>query len=66
MTEGHIRRLRETARRSRGRLAEYSPRPPEGARPAAHRRADLKRSAQHAAARLAAAEARRRRSPERK
>jgi hypothetical protein len=63
MSEGHIGRLREAARRTRGLLAEFSPRHTEGTRPAAHRRADLERSAQGAAARLAAAEARRRRGP---
>jgi hypothetical protein len=63
VSDKHIRALRETARRTRGRLADYSPRRPEGVRPAAHRRADLDRSARHAAARLAAAEAGRRRGP---
>jgi hypothetical protein len=64
MTETPIRALREAARRSRGRLADYSPRRPEGARPAANRHADLDRTARRAAARLAAAEATRRRGPD--
>jgi hypothetical protein len=60
----HIRPLRHAARRAHGQVAEYSPRDQEGAGSAAHRRADLERSAQRAAARLAAAEATRRRGPE--
>lgn len=60
MTERHIRVLRDAARRTRGRLADYAPRRAEGQLPAAHRRAGLERSMQRAAARLAAAEARRR------
>ena len=64
MSERHIRALRDDARRTRGRLADYSIRGPEGAEPAAHRRAELERSARRAAARLASAEARRRRGPD--
>jgi hypothetical protein len=64
VSEKHIRALREAARHSRGRLADYSPRRPEGARPAAHRRADLNRTARRSAARLAAAEADHRRGSE--
>jgi hypothetical protein len=64
VSEKHIRALREAARRSRGRLADYKPRRPEGTLPAAHRRADLDRTARRAAARLAAAEAGRRRGHE--
>lgn len=61
MSDKHIRALREAARRARGRLAEHSVGGSEGEGPAAHRRADLERSARRAAARLASAEARRRR-----
>jgi hypothetical protein len=61
VSEKHIRALRHAARRARGKVIGYAPRAPEGAGPAANRRADLKRSAARAAARLAAAEARRRR-----
>jgi hypothetical protein len=62
VTEQRIRALREGARRSRGRLAEYSPRRLEGAGPAANRRASLERSSRRAAAQLAAAVARRNRA----
>jgi hypothetical protein len=58
-----MRSLRESSRRSRERLAGYVRRDPEGTEPAAQRRADLAHSSAHAAARLAAAEARRRRGP---
>jgi hypothetical protein len=58
MSDKHIRVLRDDARRTRGRLADHSARAPEGAGPAAQRRADLERAARRAAARLAAAEAR--------
>jgi hypothetical protein len=64
VSERHIRALRDDARRTRARLADYSIRGPEGHKPAAHRRAELERSARRAAARLASAEARRRRGPE--
>jgi hypothetical protein len=57
----HIRALRDSARRTRGRLVDYVPRGREGAGPAGERRADLERAAKRAAARLARAEARRRR-----
>jgi hypothetical protein len=59
VSEKHIRALRDDARRSRARLADYSIRGPEGGEPAAHRRAALERSARRTAARLALAEARR-------
>lgn len=65
MSDKHIRRLRDDARRSRARLADHAARGPEGAEPAAQRRADLERASRSAAARLAAAEARRGRDPER-
>ena len=58
-----MRSLRESARRSREQLAGWARRGPEGAGPAAQRRADLAHSAANAAVRLAAAEARRRRGP---
>ena len=61
MSERHIRALRDDARRGRAQLADYTIRGSEGEEPAAHRRADLERSARRAAARLASAEARRRR-----
>jgi hypothetical protein len=61
MSDEHVRALRDTARRTRGRLADYRPRAAEGAGPAANRRAHLERSAARAAASLAAAESRRRR-----
>jgi hypothetical protein len=64
VSEGHVRALRKTAERSRGRLAGYAPRGGEGTGPAAHRRHGLERTARHAAARLAAVEARLRRGPE--
>jgi hypothetical protein len=60
VSDAHVRSLREAARRSRERLAGYVRRDVEAAGPAAQRRADLAHSAAHAAARLAAAEARRR------
>ena len=56
-----MRLLRESARRSRQQLIGYVRRDPEAAGPAAQRRADLAHSAANAAARLAAAEATRRR-----
>jgi hypothetical protein len=64
VSERRIRALREAARRSSGRLADHSPRRHEGALPAARRRADLERSSQRQAARVAAAEAGRRSGPE--
>jgi len=64
VSEEHVRALRETADRSRGRLAGYERRGGEAKGPAAHRRDGLERTARHAAARLAAAEARLRRGPE--
>jgi hypothetical protein len=59
-----MRALREGARRARGRLTDHTPRRLEGEGPAAHRRAGLERTSQRAAARLAAAEATRRRGPD--
>jgi hypothetical protein len=64
VSDKHVRALRETSRRTRGRLAGYAPRGGEGQRTAAHRRDDLARTARRAAARLAAAEARLRRARE--
>jgi hypothetical protein len=58
-----MRALRDSSRRSRERLAGYVRRDLEGADPGAQRRIDLAHSAARAAARLAAAEARRRRGP---
>ena len=60
MSDAHIRALRDTARRTRARLANYRARDAEGAGPAANRHADLERAAARAAASLAAAETRRR------
>jgi hypothetical protein len=65
VSDRHVRALREAARRSRGRLADFAPRRPEGDGPAASRRAGLERTVQRAAARLAAAEAGRRRAADR-
>jgi hypothetical protein len=64
VSEEHVRALRKTADRSRGRLAGYARRGGEAKGPAAHRRDGLERTARHAAARLAAVEARLRRGPE--
>ena len=65
MSVRHIRAIRDDARRSRARLADYSIRGAEGEESAAHRRAKLEQSARRAAARLASAEARRRRGSDR-
>ena len=63
VSDPHVRSLRDAARRTRGQLASYVRRDVEAVAPAAQRRADLAHSAANAAARLAAAEARRRIAP---